>query len=435
MQGTVNNPEQTTSEKLNQHCVCLTLNRSAVDHKLANQLPDASEAILSSAAWQQFFSNTAVFLPQQDLALMQSIVQALEAAATLPDYRRRVLSWAPQSAQKDPGPAGAFMGYDFHLGADGPRLIEVNTNAGGAFLNAVLARAQLQCCGGSTRPVWATEFDAAFIAQFESEWRAQRGGGRPQTIAIVDEQPAEQHLYPEFRLAQQLLQQNGFEALILSPDDLTYKSGALYSGNTRIDMVYNRLVDFALDAPEHAALRSAWLDGSAVITPNPFVHALRADKRNLTLLSDRETLLDWGLSAEHADLLHRGIPRTIQVNADNGEMLWQQRKQWFFKPVAGHGSKGVYRGSKLTKGTFARILESDYIAQAFVPPSERVILVDGERQMLKVDVRLYTYRGEVLLAAARLYQGQTTNFRTPGGGFAPLLVLTSANGIPHSVDG
>ena len=31
------------------------------------------------------------------------------------------------------------------------------------------------------------------------------------------------------------------------------------------------------------------------------------------------------------------------------------------------------------------------------------------------------YRGEALLYAARMYQGQTTNFRTPGGGFAPVL--------------
>jgi len=38
----------------------------------------------------------------------------------------------------------------------------------------------------------------------------------------------------------------------------------------------------------------------------------------------------------------------------------------------------------------------------------------------KMDVRLYTYGGRILLAAARLYQGQTTNFRTPGGGFAPV---------------
>ena len=39
---------------------------------------------------------------------------------------------------------------------------------------------------------------------------------------------------------------------------------------------------------------------------------------------------------------------------------------------------------------------------------------------LKADVRNYAYAGEVRLVAARLYQGQTTNFRTPGGGFAPV---------------
>ena len=38
------------------------------------------------------------------------------------------------------------MGYDCHLGEDGPRLIEVNTNAGGAFLNFFLAQAQRACC-------------------------------------------------------------------------------------------------------------------------------------------------------------------------------------------------------------------------------------------------------------------------------------------------
>jgi hypothetical protein len=33
------------------------------------------------------------------------------------------------------------------------------------------------------------------------------------------------------------------------------------------------------------------------------------------------------------------------------------------------------------------------------------------------------YRGRVQLISARLYQGQTTNFRTPGGGFAPVLTV------------
>lgn len=415
-------PEQTKAEQLNHSCACVTLDRPAVSRSIADQLGENAQDILSSDAWRQLFSNTAVFVPGQDLARMRGVVRGLETAATHPDFQKQVLSWAPETAQFDPGPAGAFMGYDFHLGSDGPRLIEINTNAGGAFLNAILGRAQQRCCSGTINESWTGNFDRAVIRQFESEWRAQRDSGRPERIAIVDNQPESQYLYPEFRLAQQLLKRGGIDSLILSPEELTYEAGALYGKGQRIDLVYNRLVDFGLEEPEHAALRSAWLEGGAVITPNPHTHALFADKRNLALLSDPASLESWGLSADDINVLRRGIPRTERVTADNAETLWQERRQWFFKPVAGHGSKGVYRGSKLTKSTFARILERDYIAQTQVPPSERLVMVDDQREMLKVDVRLYTYRGDLLLAAARLYRGQTTNFRTPGGGFAPILV-------------
>ena len=49
--------------------------------------------------------------------------------------------------------------------------------------------------------------------------------------------------------------------------------------------------------------------------------------------------------------------------------------------------------------------------------------VQGVAEPRKLDVRLYAYEGQTLLAAARLYQGQTTIFRTPGGGFAPVFVV------------
>jgi hypothetical protein len=57
-----------------------------------------------------------------------------------------------------------------------------------------------------------------------------------------------------------------------------------------------------------------------------------------------------------------------------------------------------------------------------VAPGER--LVDAADpaapQPMKFDLRNYVYDGTVQWVAARLYQGQTTNFRTPGGGFAPV---------------
>ena len=52
-----------------------------------------------------------------------------------------------------------------------------------------------------------------------------------------------------------------------------------------------------------------------------------------------------------------------------------------------------------------------------------MVKLDGSPQARKTDVRLYVYDGQVLLTSARLYQGQTTNFRTPGGGFAPVFVI------------
>ena len=52
---------------------------------------------------------------------------------------------------------------------------------------------------------------------------------------------------------------------------------------------------------------------------------------------------------------------------------------------------------------------------------------------LKIDVRNYVYGGQVQLVTARLYQGQTTNFRTPGGGFAPVYALPAGWTLPAAV--
>ena len=111
------------------------------------------------------------------------------------------------------------------------------------------------------------------------------------------------------------------------------------------------------------------------------------------------------------------------VTAAQAADFWARRRSLFFKPASGFGSRGAYRGDKLTRRVFDEIIAGDYIAQALVPPSERRLSVGGEAVALKMDLRNYVYRGEVQLVTARLYRGQTTNFRTPGGGFAPVLAV------------
>jgi hypothetical protein len=70
-----------------------------------------------------------------------------------------------------------------------------------------------------------------------------------------------------------------------------------------------------------------------------------------------------------------GIPRTPRVSADSAAKLWERRKGYFFKPAAGHGGKAVYRGDKLTRSVWQRVIAGDYVAQEFAPPGER--MVDG----------------------------------------------------------
>lgn len=152
------------------------------------------------------------------------------------------------------------------------------------------------------------------------------------------------------------------------------------------------------------------------------MHALFADKRNLALLSDQALLRSWGVSAEFLQD-PSAVPRTVLVTSENADQIWTTRKSWFFKPATGYGSKAVYRGAKVTKGVWAEIVQGGYVAQEFAAPSERIFRLDGIAEPRKMDVRLYVYNGQVLLTAARLYQGQTTNFRTPGGGFAPVFVI------------
>jgi hypothetical protein len=412
-------------ERLNQECFCITLDRHALTEALEHEVGDEALCASLIKARPHLFSNIPVFISERETGEMLRVVQAVEAAAELPGYRDAVLSWAPEIARADFGPRGAFMGYDFHLAATGPKLIEVNSNAGGAFLNALLAKAQRACCAEvdvALGRLKADDFDRATLRMFEEEWLLQRKVGAPRRIAIVDERPTEQYLYPEFLLAQRLFQKNGIDAVIVDGSALRYEHGRLLADREPIDLVYNRLVDFSFDRPEHEALRDAYAGGAVVVTPNPHVHALYADKRNLSLLSDQARLSDWGLPPQMlADLA--GVPRTVPVTLENAERLWAVRRSLFFKPFGGHGGKAVYRGDKVTQRVWSEIVRGGYVAQDFASPGERMVKLDGTAERRKTDVRLYTYNGRILLTAARLYQGQVTNFRTPGGGFAPVYAL------------
>jgi hypothetical protein len=426
------------ADRLNAGCHCISLDSAGLEAELERVSPGFHDEVM--AGRPHLFAASVAFVSAEHVRRMARLVAAVERVVALPVWREHVLAYAPEIARHPTAARGVFLGYDFHLGNGvanySPQLIEINTNAGGGLLNALLARAQKACCDDVEAllpgDLAGNTPEQLFLEMFRAEWRAFADStgrsGQLTSIAIVDEAPQTQYLHPEFVLFQRLFEHAGIRAVICDPRELAFRDGALWHGSTCIDLVYNRLTDFALAAPASSAVRAAYLADAALVTPHPQAHALYADKRNLVALSDPALLEGWGVDAETRTTLAAKIPRTELVLPERADDLWARRKQLFFKPAAGYGSKATYRGDKITRRVFDEVLSGSYIAQALVPPSSRILRVAEAPVELKLDLRNYVYAGHVQLIAARFWQGQTTNFRTPGGGFAPVLTVPSTQG-------
>lgn len=417
-----------SADDLHRVCFCLAVDPAQLRQHLDEVLAAHGSSAPLVETHPHLFASLPVFVPAANVRAMTQVVEAIEAVAATDAFREAVRAWAPQIAAFDPGSPGGLLGFDFHLGPEGPRLIEINTNPGGILINALLVEAQQLCMPTLSAPA-VGEGDVGEVALdvVLAEWDAQAPGGRRGVVAIVDVAPVQQYLYPEFVLFRDRFRARGIEAVICGPDALTYRNGGLHFGDRPIGFVYNRCTDFALAEPASAAMRAAYLERAVAISPHPWSHALYADKRNLSLMGDRVFLQRTGVDAATVAALEQGVPRTVVMTEANREELWRRRKQLFFKPAGGFGGRASYRGDKLTHKTWQQMAGKDYVAQELVPPSQRHLSAGDVP--LKVDIRCYAWRGKPLLFAARTYQGQTTNFRTPGGGFAPVLTLLADEAI------
>lgn len=405
-----------SAAKLNTDCRSL-VDRDALEQALRTQGDNFLRHVTEHCP--HLFAAVPFFVSVAQVEQMKAVIAAVDNVVKLPAWREhlRGVREPKRSCTK-----GVFFGYDFHLNAEGAHLIEINSNAGGAFLCDLLLQSQRDVLLPGVAAV-ADNLQQVFLDMFRNEWRLERGAVPLQTVVIVDEQPQQQYLYPEFLLAQRMFERAGMIAMIADPTELDVRCDGLYCHGRKVDLVYNRLTDFFLH--RHAALSAVFQNSElAVMTPHPLAYALYADKYNLTRLTHVESLRAMGAADADITVLQAGIPQTRIVLAEDQELWRQQRKQWFFKPVNGFASRGTYRGANVTHRVFAEIMQGGYVAQRMAPPSERTVWVgEAEPVALKSDVRCYVYDGQVQLIVARLYQGQTTNLRTENGGFAQVRMV------------
>lgn len=356
-------------------------------------------------------------LPRHDLKQMLALVRLVFRLSQSQAYQQQIFPQLPEVCHFDPGHAALMMGYDFHLTADGPRLIEVNTNAGGGYI-AWLSEAQAQ---GHDPIDLSQRIQQRLFASFLREWQDfSAGHSTLQRVVLLDEDPPEQPLYPEVVACRDWLCGLGLQAQIADPVQLHADEGGVFLDGQKVDLVYNRHCDFFLEEPALRGLRDAYLAGSVCLSPNPFAYGLLADKRRMILWSDPQALAQLGLSSAEQQLLLQLVPQSRLLAVCDAEQLWGARKQLIFKPVTRFGSRGVLMGKSITRTRFAELDPATTLVQQVVPPS---VETDEEGAQFKVDLRLFVYRQQLLGVGARLYQGQVTNLRTEGGGFAPVRLV------------
>lgn len=288
------------------------------------------------------------------------------------------------------------MSYDFHINPEGnPELIEINTNA--AFLALGL---EFYTLLGLPNPAGKFSEDM-LMDMFRNEM--QICGAGHSSIAIIDENPQQQRLFIEMLVYKELFIRQGIACEVFSIEE--------FDKFRNYSLIYNRYTDFYLQNPKSREIKLAYNSEQLHLSPQPFEYYLLADK---------ERLLDWNRQTEvpkPASLLN-----VYDMATEDPEKIWAERKNLFFKPKNSFGGKQAYKGASISRKVFEEVRNPNFIGQQLSAPSQLLVEIEGVKHEFKYDLRCFTYKNELQLIIARLYLGQMTNLKTPGGGFACITI-------------
>ncbi len=356
---------------------------------LNEKYPAIEKSILDSTISEQLLSPFCVTLTENTFKQLQTEITRYQ----------NLRSWSEKNLTTDyenkklrkPNNTAVCTSYDFHINDQGkPKLIEINTNA--AFLALGLELYDFH------KHVPDTHFaESDLVQMFQNE--IQLSGAVKNEIAIMDEKPQEQRLYIEFLIYKEIFKKNNLNTKIL---DTTEINSAVENS-----LIYNRYTDFFLDEDKSQQIKKLFNENKIQLSPHPYEYFLLADKQRMH---------DWNLQTEIAN--PQSLLKIYDLGTEDKDFIWSIRKTLFFKPKNSFGSKQAYKGASISRKTFDAFYGPGFIAQEYVMPAEIEVMIENTPQKFKYDLRCYAYDGKLQLMIARLYQGQTTNLQTLGGGFA-----------------
>jgi hypothetical protein len=268
-------------------------------------------------------------------------------------------------------------------------------------------------------------------------------GGRanPPTIAIVDWRDVP--TWSEFEILRDAFTALGVPTFVCDPRELTFDQGALSCGESRIDIVYRRVLinDIVARPTDCAALVEAY-EQRAVCVANTFrcklphkkaFFAVLTDERNDALFSDAErsairSHVPWTRVVADTETVMAGRRQSLMRLAED------YRDNLVLKPNDEYGGSGVQLGWEMTSsewtGALGEALSAPigtWVLQERIPiRRETFPMFDAAgaitmRDML-VDLAPYLVRGRMTGYLTRLSSTGLANV-TSGGGQVPAFVV------------
>jgi len=277
-------------------------------------------------------------------------------------------------------------------------------------------------------------------------WR-DFGGARTPNIAILDWEGLPTH--SEFLLFQDYFRANSLDALICSPDDLTYHDGKLHTRQAGrefpIDLVYKRvltsefLMRYGDDALAHPLVR-AYADGKLCLV-NSFRAKLLHKKAIFALLTDDK--LQEEFTADERSAIARHVPWTRMVREGPATYAGEtidllafaraNQARLLLKPNDEYGGKGIVIGWETSADEWERALnealQTPFVVQERVEIAyeDYPSLVDDQ---LRIDRRLvdtdpFLFGSDVTGCLVRLSTVTLLNVTAGGGSTAPCFVIAA----------
>ena len=276
----------------------------------------------------------------------------------------------------------------------------------------------------------------ALLASYE-QW----GGRDTPVVAIVD--------WPglptvaEFELFVAAFRARGIDAFICEPKSLAHRNGGLYLGDTRITLVYRRVLasELLASGDEGRALIDAYLAGDVCVV-NPFRAKLLHKKMSLALLSDDRYAPLY--SAQQRVAIERHIPWTRKVRegsvtrhgepvADLVAHIREHRAQLVIKPNDDYGGRGVTLGwlssaDEWDQALRTALAEPSVVQEAVPAPVQPLPVTVPEAAIveLSVDTNPYCFQGRMRGCLTRVSASALMNVTAGAGSVVPSYVLEEA---------